>query len=87
MLDAKRFGRTYFLIALLACAGIATSHASAADGPQPPSNLRCEYLTNPIGIDVFQPRFSWVLEHSGRGEAQTAYQVLVATRAEALQKD
>jgi hypothetical protein len=29
-----------------------------------PSGLRCEYLTDPVGIDVPQPRFSWVLEHA-----------------------
>lgn len=48
-----------------------------------PSGLRCEYLTNPVGIDVRQPRFSWVLEHSARGERQTAYQVLVSLEPEA----
>jgi len=26
------------------------------------THLRCEYLTNPLGIDVAQPRLSWVLE-------------------------
>ncbi len=87
MLESKNLGRTLFLIALLACAWISAGRASAADGPQPPSNLRCEYLTNPMGIDVFHPRFSWVLEHSRRAEMQTVYQILVATNAESLQKD
>ena len=44
-----------------------------------PTGLRCEYLTDPVGIDVRQPRLSWVLQHSARGERQTAYQVLVST--------
>jgi alpha-L-rhamnosidase len=48
-----------------------------------PSGLRCEYLTDPVGIDVPQPRFSWVLEHAARGERQTAYQVVVSSKAEA----
>ncbi len=48
-------------------------------GPFPPKNLRCEYLENPIGIDVEKPRFSWMLEHSERGQDQTAYQVIVST--------
>ena len=26
------------------------------------TDLRCEYLTNPIGIDVQHPRFSWKLD-------------------------
>jgi alpha-L-rhamnosidase len=60
---------------------------SAAEGPLPPQNLRCEYLRDPLGIDVKQPRFSWVLEHTERGQKQTAYQLLVATRAEWLAQD
>ncbi len=47
-------------------------------------NLRCEYLQNPLGIDASQPRLSWVLVSDQRGEAQTAYQVLVASSAEKL---
>ena len=56
-----------------------------AAGPGQPSSLKCEYLTNPLGIDVRQPRFSWVLGHSDRGQIQTAYQVLVATSASLLE--
>lgn len=48
-------------------------------GPYPPRNLRCEYLENPMGMDVKKPRFSWMLEHSERGQAQTAYQVIVSS--------
>src|SRR5262249_36730093 len=47
----------------------------------------CEYLSNPLGIDFAQPRFSWVLNHSGRDERQSAYQVLVASRPDLLDKD
>ncbi len=50
-------------------------------------HLRCEYLTNPLGIDEAQPRLSWVLSSDRRGARQTAYQVLVATREEALASD
>jgi alpha-L-rhamnosidase len=46
--------------------------------------LRCEYLVNPTGIDVTNPRLSWLLESSGRGRKQAAYQVLVATSEEKL---
>src|SRR5271168_3993258 len=51
------------------------------------THLRCEYLTNPLGIDVLQPRLSWVLESadkSSRGQRQTAYQVVVAKSSEKL---
>ena len=59
----------------------------AAEGPQPPTDLRCEYLSNPIGIDVREPRFSWVLHHTARAQAQTAYQVLVSGRPEGVDQD
>ncbi|MCA1704462.1 MAG: family 78 glycoside hydrolase catalytic domain, partial [Actinobacteria bacterium] len=42
-------------------------------------NLRCEYLVDPLGIDVVQPRLSWVLRSARQGARQTAYQVLVAS--------
>lgn len=42
-------------------------------------NLRCKYRINPLGIDVIQPRLSWVLQSDERGQKQSAYQVLVAS--------
>ena len=48
------------------------------------ANLRCEYLSNPIGIDVDHPRLSWVLVSTIRGQRQTAYQVLVASSQQQL---
>jgi len=48
------------------------------------TNLRCEYTVNPLGIDIREPRFSWILEHPERGQAQTAYQILVASHKELL---
>ena len=53
---------------------------------------RCEYRDNPLGIDVAQPRLSWVLTESGqksevRGQRQTAYQVLVASSEKRLKKN
>ncbi|MGB0370066.1 MAG: alpha-L-rhamnosidase N-terminal domain-containing protein [Opitutales bacterium] len=44
-----------------------------------PSNLRCEYLENPVGIDVAQPRLSWTIPHKTRGDVQTAYRVKVSS--------
>ena len=61
--------------------------AFADEGPQAPSALTCEYLSDPLGIDVRQPRFAWVPNHDRRGEIQTAYQVLVAASMSALNRD
>ena len=48
------------------------------------SDLRCEFLKNPTGIDVIQPRLGWVLESKKRGERQTACEILVASSAAKL---
>jgi len=61
-------------------------------------NLRCEYLVTPHGIDVAQPRLSWVIadpqseianskSQIPRAWRQSAYQVLVASTPELLAKD
>jgi alpha-L-rhamnosidase len=47
-------------------------------------NLRCEYLTNPLGIDSPSPRLSWILTTNRRGEVQIAYQILVASSPKLL---
>ena len=60
------------------------SRGSAAEGPQAPGNLRCEYLKNPMGIDIRQPRFAWVDMHTERAQMQSAYQVLVASSPDVL---
>jgi len=51
--------------------------------------LLTEYLTDPLGIDVEKPRFSWVLvdDTHARGQSQTAYQVLVASTESLLAPD
>ncbi len=47
--------------------------------PMHVTNLRCEYMQDPLGIDARAPRFSWALVDERRGQATTAYQVLVAS--------
>ncbi|GBF20184.1 MULTISPECIES: alpha-L-rhamnosidase [Arenibacter] len=48
---------------------------------------RVEYHENPEGIDVLQPRFSWILKGEGRNRAQSAYQITVASSLEKLSQD
>jgi len=70
------------LTLVIAIACLLASHAEAR--PLAPDNLRCEYLTNPPGIDVPKPRLSWKVNDASRGAVQTAYQVLVARSRELL---
>ena len=62
----------------------------AAEAPPHPLDLHCEYLVNPLGIDVPRPRLSWMLQTedpANRGVRQTAYQVLVASTPAILAQD
>ena len=55
-----------------------------------PKDLRCEYRKDPLGIEVPDPRLSWVVEATDpddRGQRQTAYRILVASSRENLDKD
>ena len=50
--------------------------------PQPA--LTVEFDPAPLALDVCDPRFSWVIPLKGRGQVQSAYQILVATAPERL---
>jgi alpha-L-rhamnosidase len=51
------------------------------------TSLRCEYVENPLGVDVPSPRLFWKLKSTTRGQRQTAYQILVTSSAGALAKN
>ena len=79
------------VLAFLACFGTASmQQVQGAESALIPMDLRCDYLVNPLGIDDVQPRLSWRLESSqadSRGQSQTAYQILVASRRSLLEQD
>jgi alpha-L-rhamnosidase len=74
--------KTRTLLAFLFFTSLAVSAA-----PLTPVDLRCEYLTDPMGIDETTPRLSWQVTSEQRGESQTAWQVLVADSEKALSYD
>ena len=61
----------------------ATVKTEPANGPV---ELRVDDLKTPLGIDDPAPRLCWQLRDPARGARQTAYEVLVATRAELLRQ-
>ncbi|MBM3272588.1 hypothetical protein FJY94_04935 [Candidatus Kaiserbacteria bacterium] len=65
-----------------------TMSATNADGRAlsslRPIRLRCEYLSNPLGIDVGEPRLSWAVESEQNGQTQTAYRILAASSEQRL---
>ena len=44
-----------------------------------PVRLRCEYLENPLGIDMASPHLSWQSDNTERNWKQVAYEVLVSS--------
>src|SRR4051794_20332225 len=74
--------------AMIAVVLVGMSHdAIAGQDGLSVGGLTCEYLENPLGIDVERPRLSWVLGPGARGQRQTAYRVLVASSPESLNDD
>jgi len=51
------------------------------------TDLRCEYIVNPIGIEILKPRLSWKMTASSRAVQQSAYQILVASSMDLLNKN
>jgi alpha-L-rhamnosidase len=56
-------------------------YASESTASIKPFDLQCEYLKDPVGIDVIKPRLSWklqALDPQERGQRQISYRILVA---------
>src|SRR5580692_5329767 len=64
-----------------------TIQAQPATGALIPTDLRCEYRDDPLGIDVTSPRLSWIVSSPRRAQKQTAYHVLVASDLATLGHD
>lgn len=71
------------LVSLLA----ALAGAAAASAAMQAVRLKCELTVDPLGVDVTQPALSWQVDDVRPGARQTAWQVLVASRAELLAQD
>ncbi|MCX6867478.1 MAG: hypothetical protein NTV46_14910 [Verrucomicrobia bacterium] len=61
---------TKLLTLLIAIAAMSAQAMDVVD-------LRCEFRSDPLGIDVAQPRLSWTLKSDRRGQKQSAYQLVV----------
>jgi alpha-L-rhamnosidase len=72
-------------INILSCLLLITGYVYAA-GTLTTSDLRCEHLINPLGIDIETPHLSWKLIAPSRirNQKQTAYHILVASSPDKL---
>lgn len=73
-------------IYLLLCLLFLSFSASAANSKTIVTKLTCEYLTNPLGIDVTSPRLSWQISSTENNLLQSAYEIRVASDPKLLQK-
>lgn len=51
------------------------------------SNLRCEFMESPLGIDSQMPQLSWTLKSDQKDQIQSAYRILVASDVSKLNKN
>jgi len=63
-----------------------TSLPAIAAKPVSISQLSCEYMNNPIGIDTKIPRLSWILNSTVNDQEQSAYQIIVASSPSLLKE-
>jgi len=64
--------RKVLVIAVCACHFFAQAQIQ-------PAQLRCEYLENPLGIDVRAPRLTWKLQDDRYGAIQKSYRIIVGS--------
>ncbi|MGB7767620.1 MAG: family 78 glycoside hydrolase catalytic domain [Verrucomicrobiia bacterium] len=76
-------GRVALAAALFLCMAMATTAFAGTTAV----DLRCDYAVNPLGVDLANPRLFWKLESHGRGQRQTAYQILAASSEKNLARD
>ena len=49
-----------------------------ADAYLQPAGLTCEYIQNPLGIDIKQPRLAWNFVSNERNKMQSAYEIIIS---------
>ena len=75
-----KFTRVFFIAALSVASFGALACLRADDSALKPTDLRCEFLNEPKGLDSKNPRLSWILESNDEkaiAQAQKAYRVRV----------
>lgn len=75
-----------YLYSLLSCLIISVifQECRNAKSEIAPYDLRCEYMTNPVGIEELEPRLSWKVLSGRQGQNQTAFQVRVSADSMSL---
>lgn len=73
-------------ITLAFLASIFFVYAGLAASLLQPVKLTCEYLENPLGVDVAVPRFGWTFNLAGKNQMQSAYEIIVSDHLKDVQQ-
>ncbi len=75
------------LLSLNILTGFVCSSDVYAEVPLKSVNLKVEYQTNPVGIDILTPRLSWEIVSDTRNTRQTAYEIQTAASEKDLNNE
>lgn len=86
-IPARSRFRVFLALALSAAlaipvAGLGIAAPAAAVEGVTLSGLQVENKTEPIGIDIEKPRFSWIIESDARGVVQESYRLRISENAD-----
>ena len=76
LIGPNRAKSNYLSTVLAFTALVFATHTACAS--LTPTDLRCDYAVNPLGVDSPTPRLFWKLEGSGHNQKQTAYEIAVS---------
>jgi alpha-L-rhamnosidase len=83
----KKYLMTVILVCGVSLSGCSVLENEASSEKLIPTELRCEYARDPLGVDAANPRLFWKLESSIRSQRQSAYQIIVASSSKNLAQD
>ncbi|MCW3091961.1 MAG: alpha-L-rhamnosidase [Ferruginibacter sp.] len=70
---------------VFALSGLILFLVLSCDAALQPAKLTCEYLTNPLGIDLKIPRFGWAFTSNQRNQFQSGYEIIVGDNLKQVQ--
>lgn len=80
----------FALAALSARAAVESQPGAVASGTIRPTDLRCDWREDPLGVQTLKPQLSWIpaaVSPGLRGLHQTAYRILVSSSRAELDRD
>ena len=80
------FNKTIDLKKILFLLGLLMLRTATEAIPLQPVHLTCEYVQEPLGMDISNPRFGWELISPGRNQFQQAYEIIVSDNLESVRQ-